>query len=145
MRKLAVLFVFCFVLSLFLNINPTFSESAEEYYYRANLSLTSGNIPEAVTYYKLATDKRPGFFEAYLGLSIAYRELNKYDKALESIKKVLELNPEYHQVYYNLGLILEKQGKYDEALHAYRTFLDKVPGAARFTDVKQRVSRIKAL
>ena len=126
-------------------ISPSFAETAEEYYFKANLSLTSGNIRESVSYYKLATEKNNKFFEAYLGLSIAYRELEEYDKASKAILKVLDIKSNYYQVYYNLGLIQEKQGKYDEALETYKKFLDKVPGAARFTDTKQRISNIKNL
>jgi len=124
---------------------PSLAENAEEYYYKANLNLTSGKIAEAVNYYKLAAEKKEDFFEAHLGLSIAYRELKEYDKAREAILKVLEIKPEYYQVYYNLGLILEKQKKYNEAIRAYEKFLEKVPGASRFTDTKHRISKIKAL
>ena len=120
-------------------------DCAEEYYFKANLSLTSGRIPEAINFYKLATKKKKGFFEAYLGLSIAYRELGEYDKAHDAIIKVLELSPDYYQVYYNLGMILEKQNKYSEAIKTYEIFLEKVPGAGRFTDVKQRISKLKKL
>ncbi len=123
---------------------PSYAENAEEYYYKANMSLTSGQVNEAVRFYKLASQKKEGFFEAYLGLSIAYRELGDYDKAHEAILKVLEIKPDYYQVYYNLGLILEKQNKHTEALEAYEKFLGKVPGASRFTDTKQRISRIRA-
>ncbi len=143
MKKSFLLLALCLIFNILLAIQPTFSESAEQYYYKANLSLTSGNMQEAVTLYKLAIEKKPGFYEAYLGLSIAYRELEKYDNANAAITKVLELRPDYTQVYYNLGLILEKQGRNRDAIEAYEKFLDKVPGAARFTDVKQRIQRLK--
>ncbi len=143
MKKIFIITAICLFLNLLLNIRVLCSESAEGYYYKANLNLTSGKMQEAVTMYKMATDLNPYFFEAYLGLSIAYRELGDYDKAHASIIKVLEIRPDYNQVYYNLGLILEKQGKNTKAIRAYETFLEKVPGAARFTDVKQRIQRLK--
>ena len=144
MKKFLIRFVFS-VLSLLFIIYPSYSENAEEYYFKANLNLTSGRMSEAVNFYKLATEKKKDFFEAYLGLSIAYRELGEYDKAHKAIIKVLEIKPDYYQVYYNLGMILEKQNKNLEAIKIYKNFLEKVPGAARFTDVKQRISRLKKL
>jgi len=144
MKKYPVILGLLIILVLSVK-SPSFSENAADYYYRANINLTSGNIVEAVTFYKLAAKKRKDFFEAYLGLSIAYRELGEYDKAHKAILKVLKIKPDYNQVYYNLGLILEKQNKNRAALKAYEKFLEKVPGASRFTDTKQRMSRIKAL
>ncbi len=142
MKKQLLIFSCMLVLALSVKL-PSYSENAEEYYYKANLSLTSGQVTEAVKYYKKATEKDENFFEAYLGLSIAYRETGDYEKAHQAILKVLEIKPGYYQVYYNLGLILEKQQKYDEALKAYEKFLEKVPGASRFTDTKRRISNIK--
>lgn len=143
MKKLSNILVFSLVLVLLMLGQYSKSENAEEYFYKANLSLTSGKMQEAVAFYKKAVSKKAGFFEAYLGLSIAYRELGQYELAHEAILKVLEIKPDYHQVYYNLGLILEKQGKKHEAVRAYETFLAKVPGASRFTDVKQRIQALK--
>lgn len=137
-RYLATLIIFVFCIAA-----PCFAETAEDYYFKANLNLTSGNIPQSVSFYKQAIQKKENFFEAHLGLSIAYRELGEYAKAHDAIIKVLEIKPDYYQVYYNLGLILEKQGKNTDALNAYNKFLDKVPGASKFTDTKQRISRIK--
>lgn len=144
MKKYFLIVACLLILALCIK-SSSHAENAEEYYYKANLNLTSGKITEAVNYYKLAAKKNENFFEAYLGLSIAYRELGKYEEAHHAILKVLEIKPDYHQVYYNLGLILEKQKRYKEALDAYEEFLDKVPGASRFTDTKRRISQIKGI
>lgn len=120
-----------------------FSQDAEYYYFRANTSLTSGRMSEAVNYYNQAINNNKNFFEAYIGLSIAYREMGSYDKALDSINYAIKLKPDYYQAYYNLGLILEKQNKCDEAIVAYEKFLKGVPGAAKFSDVKQRILKLK--
>ncbi len=144
MKKFFIHFVLLIVLTLFIQM-PSFCKKAEDYYYQASLKLTSGDITEAVTFYKLATQNKKDFFEAYLGLSIAYRELKEYEKARQAISEVLKIKPDYYQVYYNLGLILENQGEYVEAIEAYDYFLQKVPGASKFTDAKQRISRIKKL
>ena len=119
------------------------SQNAEDFYQKANLSLTSGKMTEAVKFYNQSISCDENYFEAYLGLSIAYRELKQYDKALESINTAINLNPEYFQAYYNLGLILEQQNKNIEAIKAYEKFLKGVPGAAKFSDAKQRIFKLK--
>jgi tetratricopeptide (TPR) repeat protein len=118
-------------------------QTAEDYYYKANVSLTSGKMSEAVGFYNQAVLANPDFFEAYIGLSIAYREIGNYDRAYDSIQKVFDLKPTYYQAYYNLGLILEKQGKFLEAINAYEKFLDQVPGASKFTDARLRITKLK--
>jgi len=120
-----------------------YSQDADYYYYKANANLTSGNIQEAVVLYNKAISFNVNYFEAYMGLSIAYRELGNYDKAIESIGYAIKLKPNYYQAYYNLGLILEKQGKNEEAIKAYEKFEKYVPDASKFSDVKQRISRLK--
>ena len=120
-----------------------YSQNAEDFYQTANSNLTSGKMTEAVKYYNQAIRVDGNFFEAYLGLSIAYRELKQYDKALDSINCAIKLNPRYFQAYYNLGLILEKQNKNIEAIKAYEIFLKGVPGAGNFSDANQRIFKLK--
>jgi tetratricopeptide (TPR) repeat protein len=120
-----------------------YSQDADYFYYKANSSLTSGKMSEAIKYYNQAIKNDPSFFEAYMGLSIAYRESGEYDKALDSVNAAIKLQPDYYQAYYNLGLILEKQNRLDEAIKAYEKFLKGVPGAAKFSDAKQRILKLK--
>jgi superkiller protein 3 len=55
---------------------------------------------------------------------LEYSEKEKYDKALECFKKVLELNAvdinKTSAVFYNIALICCKIGKYDEAIKLYQ-------------------------
>ncbi len=132
----------CFLVLMFF-VGTAYSQDANYYYFKANTSLTSGKTEDAVRFYNKAISLDANFFEAYIGLSIAYRETGEYDKALESIEYAIKLKPDYYQAYYNLGLILEKQQKCEEAITAYEKFLWGVPDAARFSDVKQRISRLK--
>lgn len=136
---LKALFIFATVILA----SHAFAQNADYYYSKANSSLTSGKMTEAVNYYNQAINTDNKFFEAYMGLSIAYREQGNYIKALDSIQYAIKLKPDYFQAYYNMGLILEKQKKYNEAIAAYNKFLDEVPGAAKFSDAKIRISKIK--
>ncbi len=124
---------------------PGYASNARLFFYQANENLISGNFVQAITLYQQAIDKKPDYTDAYLGLGIAYKEVGDYPNALDSTNKVLELNPKYYQAYYNLALILEKQGLNQEAINSFEIFLEKVPGADRFTDVNQRILRLRKL
>lgn len=132
----------CLITLLFF-VSAANSQSAEYYYYKANANLTNGHTRDSINLYNKAISINVNYFESYIGLSIAYREVGEYDKAYESIQHAIKIRPNYYQAYYNLGLILEKQNKCSEAIVAYEKFAREVPDASRFSDVKQRISRLK--
>jgi tetratricopeptide (TPR) repeat protein len=127
--------------------NPVLSQNADYKtpYNKANSMLVAGNFDEAARLYNLTIQSNPQYTEAYLGLGIAYKESKKYQDAYDAISKAIKLNPTYYQAYYNLGIVLENLNRNDEAIDAYDKFLEKVPGAERFSDAKQRISRLKNL
>lgn len=68
---------------------------------------------------------------------ICYRELGKYDEALKSFLRAVELTPDTAEVLYDLGETLEKIGvlqrdnKYlDAALQTFHMVVDKLPNIA---------------
>lgn len=134
-----------FFAALLFAAKQAYTQDAEYYYFKANSCLTSGKMSEAINYYNQAISYDNSFFEAYMGLSIAYKEIGDYDRALNSIRVVIQLKPDYFQAYYNQGLILEKQNKPEDAIKAYERFLKGVPGASKFSDAKQRISRLKKI
>ena len=134
-----------FLIAIIFGTRAAYSQDPEYYYFKGNSCLTSGKMSEAISYYNQAINYSSGFFEAYIGLSIAYKELGNYDKALEAIQYAIKLKPDYYQAYYNLGLILEKQNKPQEAIKAYEKFLKGVSGASKFSDAKQRILKLKEL
>jgi len=129
--------------ALLIVAKTAYSQDAEYYYFKGNSCLTSGKMSEAIKYYNQAINNDNSFFEAYLGLSVAYKESGDYDKALKSVQYAISLKPDYYQAYYNVGLILEKQNRNDEAIKAYEKFLKGVPGASKFFDAKQRILKLK--
>ncbi len=138
---LVIIKIFFIIMTLL----PCFANNARLFFYQANENLISGNFTQAINLYQQAIEKKPDYTDAYLGLGIAYKEIGDYPSALNSTNKVLELNPKYYQAYYNLALILEKQGQNRKAINSFEIFLEKVPGAERFTDVNQRILRLKKI
>jgi len=127
-------------------LNPVLSQNKADYrtlYGKANSMLVAGNFDGAIHFYNLAIQQNPRSSDAYLGLGIAYKESGRYKEASDATYKVIELNPTYYQAYYNLGIVLENMNQNEEAIVAYEKFLKEIPGAERFSDVKQRILRLK--
>jgi len=141
MKKFLIGILFLAAFSAF--YGAAFSQDAEYYFFKANSNLNAGKFKDAINLYNQAITSNNNYFEAYVGLSIAYKETGNLQKALENIQKAISINPDYYQAYYNMGLILEAQGQNEQAVEAYEVFLKKFKGSAKFTDVKQRISRLK--
>lgn len=52
------------------------------------------NLDEAIAYFELATRIKPGFADGHYKAGLAYLNKGDYDKARQSLAKVLELEPE---------------------------------------------------
>jgi tetratricopeptide (TPR) repeat protein len=53
-------------------------------------------------------------------MGIAYRELEEYEKAIESYKKAIEINPKKDDAYNNMGNAYDKAEKYEKAIESYK-------------------------
>lgn len=51
-------------------------------------------------------------------------KLHKFDEALESYEKVIELDPEKEHAWNMKGIVLDSLGKYDEAIQAYNKAIE---------------------
>jgi tetratricopeptide (TPR) repeat protein len=66
----------------------------------------------------------------YLRLGNDYYKSKKYDAAIDSYRKALELKPDYAVGYYNIGNAYEKKGEYEYALKSYKKALILKPDFA---------------
>lgn len=133
--KILILFV------LLLSHSATFAQTENyNYYYSLGYSeLVDGNFEKSIDIFNKAIKLKPDATEAYIGLGIAYRQVNQLDKALEVTKEALQYDPSYYKAYYNLALTYEQQGKIKEAVEAYRIFYKKVPEAKNIPDLKEKI------
>ncbi len=60
---------------------------------------------EALKNYELLLKYKPGEAEYYFGLGVAYRGLNKFDSAIISLEKAVELKPDYVDAMSKMGEI----------------------------------------
>ena len=60
-------------------------------------------------------------------LANAYVQAKRYDDAVRSYKRALELNPQNASAHCNLGYVLMQQGKLDDAIREFQKTLEIDP------------------
>lgn len=90
---------------------------------------TKNHFQEAEKALRRAVANRPDFQRGHYELGFTLMKLERYDEAVEVLKKSIKLRPNLPaDAYYYLGTSLFQQGKIDEAI----TFLEKYKKKARF-------------
>jgi len=82
-----------------------------------------GEYNNAISLFKQALKKEPGYLDAYDALANTYQKKNDLPKAIETYKKLLELKPDHHFALYELGNIYFIQENLSESEKYYRQFL----------------------
>jgi len=95
--------------------DPNTRQQAEDLYYAALDLMGDGKLEDAVTAYResLATD--PEFTEAMHGLARALQDLQRYDEAIATAKKIAELDPDDVLAHTSLSVLYQKKGMIPEA------------------------------
>jgi len=95
---------------------------------RANFALAGyhfgqQDFPQAIQYYKKATELTPAFSSAWNLLGYAYRQNVDYPNAETAFKKYIELIPNDPNPYDSYAELLLKMGKFDDSITQYRKAL----------------------
>ena len=95
---------------------------------RANFALAGYHfgqqeIPQAIQYYKKATELEPKFSSAFNLLGYAYRQNEEYANSENAFKKYIELIPNDPNPYDSYAELLLKMGKFDDSITQYRKAL----------------------
>lgn len=97
-----------------------------------------GRSSEALYLYRLALELIPGRTRGYYYLGSLQFELGDYDGAVQSYRKVQELERHFVDVNFNLATTFVMQSRYDEALPIYEDAILKDPNNARLHDYYAR-------
>jgi tetratricopeptide (TPR) repeat protein len=81
------------------------------------------DFPQAITYYKKATELEPKYSSAFNLLGYAYRQNNDNANAEAAFKKYIELIPNDPNPYDSYAELLLKEGKFDDSITQYRKAL----------------------
>ena len=100
--------------------------NAEEHYNQA-LKLDPDNPIALSGLESVSKDKLKLKASQYLEQAIKLHSENKYDEAIESYLKALELTPNDSVIHYNVGTAFQAKGDFDHAQKAYKKTLELNP------------------
>jgi tetratricopeptide (TPR) repeat protein len=100
MKKIHFVFIFCFFLVgvVVMNVTSKDAMSPSEYVLLGNQMGIDGNHVKASKVFKSAMNIDPYYIPAYLGLGIAYGNLDKNTEAIEVFKEGIKLDKLYRFV-----------------------------------------------
>jgi len=89
--------------------------TAWAYFLQAYLYQMSGELEEAIAYYKRSLEIYPTA-EAYTFLGWTYSFMGRYDEAIAECLKAIALDPDFGNPYNDIGAYLIEKGQLDEAV-----------------------------
>lgn len=107
--------------------NPHMSDAARKDFDRAVALLKEHDYTGAVAILEAVVEQSPGVTAPYLNLGIAYKRINKPDKAEAQFKKALTLVPGHPLVSNEYGLLCREKGRFEEARKLYEQALAAFP------------------
>jgi len=95
---------------------------------KAGVLSVMGRNEEAIREYKRALRHMfEGFDEIYTNIAFEYESLNRYDKAIEYLKKAYQIEPRNEGVLYELGYCFEISSMTDQAITFFEEVVNKDP------------------
>jgi Tfp pilus assembly protein PilF len=95
-----------------------------------NFHMESRDFAAAAACFETATKLEPRQIGPMVNASLAYSNMNRNDKAENSLRRALKMDPGSAAANFNLGLLLGEQGRLQEAEQALRTALKSDPQLA---------------
>ncbi len=87
----------------------------------ATAEASAGNLDAAENEFSKIRETEPLNIKALQGLSVVYEKKGDSIKAMETLKRAIEIDRSDAAIHFNLGALLEKSGQLSEALDAYVT------------------------
>jgi tetratricopeptide (TPR) repeat protein/S1-C subfamily serine protease len=115
-----------------IQLNPTFVYLA--WYGKAQVLASQGNYQEAATACEASVLKRSSYIPALSELSIIYRKLREYEKALAALNKAIQLAPKNANLYSEKRTVLGNLNRHQEALLAINQAITLSPRAGFYND-----------
>lgn len=111
--KNALLFVM--LLPVMVMAQKNFSEAAKEVFKQGNTAFAAGQLSEAFTFYKKATELESTYAEAYINMSAIRFEEKNYSEALDFGRKAYSIEKVQYSIFSQLGKAYYMNGYYDSA------------------------------
>ncbi len=127
-------------LNLFLT-TAAFAQTAQDYFSKGQAAYTSGQMQQALDYFKDAIQADPNHMDSHFNIGAIYYKQGRYNEALEAFNKLLQIDPNDHGARYQTGLIYEKMNQPDDAMTAF----GKIPAeSSRYARAQENINRLKA-
>lgn len=128
-RKVGIWIVSCLLLAACgtantVNGQGSIPKKAQVFFNKGLQKQGYGEYNDAITLFKQAIKKAPGFIDAYDALGNTYQKNNEPKKSISVYKKLLELKSDHYFALYELGKIYHEAGTLDSAEYFYRNFLN---------------------
>lgn len=103
-------------------LNPNYAFAHQQYgeKYLVLMGRLSGRVDEALAHLKRAQELDPLSLIINADLGYHYIKISQYDKAIEQLRKTLELDQNFYSAHRYLGLAFEMRGSFQEALAEYQ-------------------------
>lgn len=109
----------------------------------ANEGLKSDDPQKGIACYTKAVDAWPDFFVGYCFRGELYRDLGKYDLAMEDFNRAIQKNPAFVQAYLHRGDTYSRQNKYDSAIADYTKALELIQSDKNTGDSERQLAYAK--
>jgi tetratricopeptide (TPR) repeat protein len=96
-------------------MSKTLREVAEDHYYTALDLFADGEPEQAIAEYRKSVEADPTFTEAMHGLARAYQDMERYDEAIATAKRITELDKDDILAHTSLSILYQKKGMIPEA------------------------------
>ncbi len=80
---------------------------------------------EAIPHFQMVVDAIPEGFSGHYMLGLCYLYLNEYEKAIESLKRVVELKPEEGEAAHKYLTVLMMQKKFNQAYNFVKSYREE--------------------
>jgi tetratricopeptide (TPR) repeat protein len=124
-RKSVTLYMLALLLVLpVFEIAPA-AQDYKDYYEQGEFALRVEKWDKAIDLLTKSIQDNPNFSMAYQNRAIAYSKKGDYQKSIQDLKKVVELNPKQADPWGVMGLVYEIMKDYPSAVHAYKEALSR--------------------
>lgn len=99
----------------------------DKYQIKGEKYLQQDKLEKFIEITNVCIEQYPNMANLYNNRATAYKNLKKFDLALNDYTKALELNPEYASVYLNRANLYLENSKFKEAVNDYTKAINLVP------------------
>ncbi len=107
--------------------------------------LNGGKYKEAITYYEKARDIRQEKYRAYIGLTRAYRRLDKPDKARENLDQIFTTNPTHLEATILSGALYKDAKEFEKARKLFDNVVTRLKERGNLNNPDTRKLLVEAL